>query len=290
MLLSDPSIKLSDDEFRLLRDFIHEYCGIFFDDASKYLLERRLSNRLRQLHIASFKDYYRFLRYDRRRDDELVQAMDVLTINETYFFREQRQLDAFSKEILPELKERNVLSRKIRIWSAGCSTGEEPYTLAMLIMEDGGFAGWDVSIFGSDINQRVLQNARRGVYRQNSFRTIDKYFLGRYFEPDEGETYRISDRVKRYVNFGNLNLVEAARLRFLDTMDVIFCRNVMIYFDESAKKKVVQNFYDRLTDGGYLLLGHAESLINISTAFRLKHLVNDMVYQKNPPAAGGGSK
>ncbi|MBI5143337.1 MAG: protein-glutamate O-methyltransferase CheR [Nitrospirae bacterium] len=290
MLLSDPSIKLSDDEFRLLRDYIHEYCGIFFDDASKYLLERRLGNRLRQLHIASFKDYYRFLRYDRRRDDELVAAMDVLTINETYFFREQRQLDAFSKEILPELKERNVLSRKLRIWSAGCSTGEEPYTLAMLIMEDGGFAGWDVSIFGSDINQRVLQNARRGVYRQNSFRTIDKYFLGRYFEPDEGETYRISDRVKRYVNFGNLNLVEAARLHFLDTMDIIFCRNVRIYFDESAKKKVVQNFYDRLCDGGYLLLGHAESLINISTAFRLKHLQNDMVYQKNPPPSSGGTR
>ena len=135
MLKAEETITLDNEMFRLLRDFFHEYCGIYFDEGSKYLFEKRLACRLGVLHIASFKDYYRFLRYDRRKDEELANVMDVLTVNETYFFREQRQLDCFSEEILPELAARNASSRKLRIWSAGCSTGEEPYTLAMLILE-----------------------------------------------------------------------------------------------------------------------------------------------------------
>ncbi len=280
MFEPDKPIYLSDEMFRLLRDYFHDYCGIYFDEKSKSLLEKRLARRLRTLHINSFKDYYHFLKYDRRRDEELVGVMDVLTVNETYFFREQRQLDAFSKEILPELKVKNSASRKLRIWSAGCSTGEEPYTLAMLIMEDGGFSGWDVEIVGSDITQRVLQVARKGVYRQNAFRAIDDYYLAKYFTPGQDGTYKIADAVRSYVTFGNLNLLDPVKIRFVERMDVTLCRNVIIYFDQTAKRKVVEHFSSRLVGGGYLLLGHAESLINISTAFTLKHLKHDMVYQK----------
>jgi chemotaxis protein methyltransferase CheR len=281
-------IPLSEDVFRLIRDIIKEYCGLYFDDTSKYLIEKRLSRRIRNHHLDDFRDYYRFIRYSKNAEEELSAIIDVLTVNETYFFREQSQLRAFSEEILDELKETNKDRKTLRIWSAGCSTGEEPYTIAMLINKKGTFEGWDVEIYGSDINQRVLQTARRGVYRKNSFRTTEHYYIGKYFIEEDG-SYKIRDSIKKYVNFSYLNLLDPLKARFLGKMDVILCRNVLIYFDGTSRKRVIDNFYDRLVDGGFLLLGHAESLINISTAFTLRHLKNDMVYQKPVKAWGSAS-
>jgi chemotaxis protein methyltransferase CheR len=272
-------IHLPEDVFRLIRDLIRDYSGIYFDDESRYLLEKRLSRRVRNHHFASFRDYFRHLLYDRNRNEELALIIDVLTVNETYFFREQSQLKTFSEEILSELRDINRDKKKLRIWSAGCSTGEEPYTIAMLVLENGNFNGWNVEIFGSDINQRVLQVARSGIYRKNSFRTTEPYFINKYFK-EENSLFRISDNVKQYVNFSHLNLLDPFKVRLVGTMDVIFCRNVLIYFDQMSRKKVVEIFYERLMNGGYLLLGHAESLINLSTAFTLRHFKHDMVYQK----------
>ncbi|HYA31932.1 MAG TPA: protein-glutamate O-methyltransferase CheR, partial [Thermodesulfovibrionales bacterium] len=241
--------------------------------------ERRLSRRLKLHHLGDFRDYYRLLLYDKRKEDELTAAIEVLTVNETFFFREKNQLKAFSDEILPEIGETNREKKKIRIWSAGCSTGEEPYTIAMLILEYGGLYGWDIEILGSDINQRVLTTARRGIYRKNSFRTAEPSLIRKYFKEEDG-SFLISEDVKRLVSFSCLNLLDPFKVRFMGQMDVIFCRNVLIYFDHPARKKVVENFHSNLVEGGYLLLGHAESLVNISTSFALRHLKNDMVYQK----------
>lgn len=279
MFEPEEIMPLPEDVFRLIRDIIKDYCGLFFDDTSRYLLEKRLSRRIRNHHLNDFRAYYRFIRYDKRAEEELTAIMDLLTVNETYFFREKNQLRAFSEEILEELKALNRDRKTLRVWSAGCSTGEEPYTIAMLINESGYFNGWDIEIHGSDINQRVLQTARRGVYRKNSFRTTEPYFMSKYFIEEDG-SFRISDAAKKHVNFSYLNLLDPFKSKFLGMMDVIFCRNVMIYFDSASRRRVIENFHDRLVDGGYLLLGHAESLINISTAFTLKHLKNDMVYQK----------
>ena len=279
MFEQEEIILLPEDVFRLIRDIIKDYCGLHFDDSSRSLLEKRLSRRVRNHHLNDFRDYYRLIRYDKRADEELTAIMDLLTVNETYFFREQNQLRAFSEEILEELWTANRDRKMLRVWSAGCSTGEEPYTIAMLINERGHFNGWDIEIHGSDINQRVLQTARRGVYRRNSFRTIEPYFMSKYFVEEDG-SFRIRDSARNHVNFSYLNLLDPFKSRFLGRMDVIFCRNVLIYFDNSSRRRVIENFYDRLVDGGYLLLGHAESLINISTAFTLRHLKNDMVYQK----------
>lgn len=281
MLEREETLPLSDDVFRLLRDLIRDYCGIYFDDGSKYLLERRLSKRAKTLLLNDFRDYYRLLLYGKKRDEELLFIVDVLTVNETYFFREMGQLKTLSEEILPELKNTNRDTRKIRIWSAGCSTGEEPYTIAMLILEQGHLFGWDVEILGSDINQRVLQHARRGIYRKHSFRTMEEHFAEKYFT-QENNLYRINDNVKQLVNFSCLNLLDPFKIKFVGNMDVILCRNVMIYFDQETRKKVIKSFHDRLVDGGHLLLGHAESLMNISTAFTLKHFKHDMAYQKPP--------
>ncbi|MFA4917985.1 MAG: protein-glutamate O-methyltransferase CheR [Thermodesulfovibrionales bacterium] len=279
MFEKEEIIPLEEDVFRLLRDLIRDYCGIYFDDDMRYLLEKRLSRRVKHHHFNKFRDYFRYLLYDKNRDEELISIVDILTVNETYFFREQNQLKTFSEEILPELRETNKDKRKLRIWSAGCSTGEEPYTIAMLILEMGLFYNWNIEITGSDINQRVLQVARSGLYRKNSFRTTDRCFLKKYFS-EEDSLCRITDAVKKHVNFNHLNLLDPFKVKLVGPMDAIFCRNVLIYFDHLSRRRVIEIFYDRLSEGGYLLLGHAESLMNISTAFTLRHFKYDMVYQK----------
>lgn len=286
MFEKEEIIPLEEEVFRLIRDFVRDYCGIYFDDDSRYLLEKRLSRRVRTLHFSNFREYYRYLLYHKNREEELTSIIDIITVNETYFFREQNQLKTFSEEILPELKDINKDKKRLRVWSAGCSTGEEPYTIAILVLEKGYFHNWNIEIFGSDINQRVLQAARSGIYRKNSFRATEPYFLRKYFR-EEDNISRISDNVKKYVNFSHLNLLDPFKVKLVGTVDVIFCRNVLIYFDYPSRKKVIDMFYERLADGGYLLLGHAESLINISTAFSLRHFKYDMVYQK--PVKKGAS-
>jgi chemotaxis protein methyltransferase CheR len=280
-MFEEQTIPLPDDIFRLLRDFIHGYCGIYFDDGSKFLLERRLMRRLEQRQLRSFEEYYHFLRYDRKREEEIAVLVDNLTTNETYFFRESPQLRAFSEEILPELREVLADRKVIRIWSAGCSTGEEPYTIAILLLESGDWwRDWQVEILGSDINQRVLHTARKGVYKKSAHRVTSPEMLAKYFIEEEKGNYRIADRVRELVSFSYLNLLDPYKTSLISNMDIIFCRNVIIYFDKEAKKKVIESFYEKLRKGGYLLLGHSESLINISNAFALRTLKNDMVYQK----------
>ena len=286
MFFSESDVMMSEEEFRLIRDIIYSHCGLFFDSDTKYLLEKRLSRRLQLYQLQTFKDYHYFLKYDRKKDQELSDLMDVLTTNETYFFREAFQLKALTDEILPELKaaKEQKGEKTLRIWSAGCSTGEEPYTIAMLIMEMGCFHGWRVEIVGTDISNRVLQHSRKAVYGKSSFRTTEDRYVRRFFQEQE-DGFRVNDEVRELVTISHLNLFDQNRLALLGKMDVIFCRNVIIYFDQTAKKKVIDIFDRMLHEGGYLLLGHSESLTNISTAFTLRHLKNDMVYQK--PSSSG---
>ena len=281
MFVFKPDIKMRDEEFRQMRDFIYNHCGLHFDIESKYVLEKRLNKRLTHFHLSNFKDYYYQLRYGRDRDDELSLLIDLLTTNETYFFREDFQLKTFTDEIIPEImqKKRGSGDRSIRIWSAGCSTGEEPYTLAMLLLQNPELRRWDVEIIGTDISKEVLATAREGVYGKTSFRSTDDYFIQRYFSEHEGKL-RISDQVKRYVTISHLNLLDASRVSLLGRMDAIFCRNVIIYFDQEAKRKVISTLHQQLCKGGFLLLGHSESLMSISTDFDLRHFTHDMVYQR----------
>jgi len=287
MLFFSPEIPMSSEEFQLLRDFVYQHCGLHFTEDSKYLLEKRLAKRLQHHRLGNFKDYYYLLRYNANKEQELTELINLLTTNETYFFREEFQLRTFSEEILPELRQRKEAQgdRRLRIWSAGCSTGEEPYTIAMLMLEQSGFNDWQIDIIGTDISQRVLQIARKGVYGESSFRATPQAYIERYFQPFDGKQ-RIDDRVKKLVTISHLNLFDAARVALLGRMDVIFCRNVIIYFDLPAKKRVIESFHQRLRPESFLLLGHSESLMNISTAFQLRHFTHDMVYQK--PAPGNG--
>ncbi len=255
----------------------YEHCGVWLDEPSKYFVEGRLQQTLRRHRFGSFKDLYYFLKYDARRAEEFAVIVDVLTIHETYFFREDHQLHALTREILPQLMAQRR-DRPLRIWSAGCSTGEEVYSIAMLLA---GQIGGDspIEIVGSDISQRVLEVARRGVYTASAFRTTPEEFRAKFFHA-EGDGFRIDDSIKRMVNFVSFNLADSERAAILPKMDVILCRNVIIYFDLAVKKRVIDMFWNRLRPGGYLLLGHSESLMNLSTAFSLRHLRQDIVYHK----------
>ncbi len=289
MFSLDTEKPMSEDEFRLLRDVIYTHSGIYFDDDSKYLLEKRLARRIVSLKLSTFREYYHYLKYNRNKDQELMDIMDILTTNETYFFRESFQLKAFTDEIIPELVKlksaRN--NRTLRIWSAGCSTGEEPYTIAMLLCDIPELHGYKIEIVGTDISQRVLQQARRGIYGKSSFRATEEAYISRFFQEQE-DGWRVNDRIRELVTISHLNLFDTHRMVMLGKMDLIFCRNVIIYFDLDAKKRVVESFHSSLYDGGFLLLGHSESLMNVSTMFTLRHFKNDMIYQKPDRSHTGG--
>ena len=271
--------ELSLEEFRLLRDLVHGYCGILIHDDMNFVMERRLAPRLELLGLPDYASYHRYLRYDPDGKAELDAAIEVLATNETYFFREPLQLEAFSEELVPRLYERCQRARRLRLWSAGCSTGEEAYTLAMLLREAGRFDGWDVQVYGTDISQRVLAVARRAEYGPSALRATSRELLSRYFEP-AGAKQRVRDEIRAWVSFGQLNLLSDEARKLVPRMDAVFCRNVLIYFDVAARKRVLASIYDRLFEGGYLLLGHSENLITLTADFELVHLTKDLVYRR----------
>ena len=277
--ISDHHLELPDDVFRLLRDAIYHRTGLWFAESSKYLLQKRLSPRAQEMNFDSFQKYFYFLQYDARSDSEFDTIYDLVTTNETYFFREPAQLTAFVEEIVPELLSRKTV-KKIRVWSAGCASGEEPYSIAMLLTESDYYEHAAFEIFASDLSQQALARARIGDYRDSAFRATDSRMRDKYFVRQSESSWRVSDEIRNRVSFGRLNLYDEGRVALVGHVDVIFCRNVIIYFDDASKRVVVSNFYNRLADGGYLLLGHSESLMTLSTQFKLKHLKNDMVYQK----------
>lgn len=282
-LLHDNGPSLSLKEFRLLRDLVNHFCGIYFADDSAYIVARRLRERLRDLGLEDFSEYYRYLQYHPKAQSELEAAAEVLTTNETYFFREAYQLRAFTDEILPTARKR-ALSRgtkRLDVWSAGCSSGEEVYTIAMLIDSTRLFEGWDVRVFGNDISRRVLRKARGATYGSASFRAMIPEYERYFIRTDDGK--QVHPRIRSMCHFGHLNLMNRRRAAIVGRVDVAFCRNVLIYFDDASRRKVLDTIYERLHRGGYLLLGHSESLLHSSTAFEIAQLTTDIVYRRPVP-------
>ena len=284
-MVDDPTdLELTDAEFRLFADFMRTRCGLDFDEETRFLVEKRLARRMRELDVGSFASYFYHLRHGTGADEEFSHLVDIMTTNETYFFRERAQLEALVGEIIPEMRSRAIMGRRpVSIWSAGCASGEEPYSIVLMALEANLVPGVDFRIYASDISRAVLAKARRGIYREASFRETPESMRLRYFSQKDGLT-RISDEVKRHVDFVHMNLLDESRVSLLRQMDVILCRNVIIYFDRETKKRVITTFHDKLRPGGYLLLGHSESLINLSSEFELKHLQRDLVYRR--PVAG----
>jgi len=283
---SDHDVELSEEEFRLLRDFIHEKFGLFFDDGQRNTLRSRLAARVSSLDLLSFEDYYHYLRFGPQKNEELSRMASHLTNNETYFFREQPQLQVFQEHVLRSIKDRKARNgeRRLRVLSAGCSTGEEIHTLAMIIYDSGQFFwNWDVELFALDVDEAALDKARRGIYFHNSFRGLSPAVRERHFSK-EGPGERVKEPLRRLIKFRQGNLMDAQSFEGLHPLDAIFCRNVLIYFSDQAIRKVVDHFWRALVPEGYLLLGHAESLSRITDMFTPIRFPGAMIYQK--PAAG----
>ena len=275
--------QLRADEYRLIRDLVSERLGVWFGPEARVSLERRLRERLTARGVSNFADYYQLLKYSPVAVEEWEEAADLLTTHETYFFREDYQLRAFKNELLPMLAERGKARRRLHVWSAGCSTGEEAYTIAILVLESGLFEGWDVRVYGSDVSKKCISAARRGVYGSASFRATPDEEKQRWFS-QSGAELAVVPAVRALCHFGQMNLLDDERTHLVGRCDVIFCRNVVIYFDAPARRRVIDMFYERLVPGGILLMGHAESLLNVSTAFELLHLKEDLVYRKPVPS------
>jgi chemotaxis protein methyltransferase CheR len=279
----ENDVEMTFEDFQMIRDFIHEKSGIFFAENKMYLVKNRLQKRMAELDMKTMRDYFYHVKYDVSQT-EFNRLMVLMTTNETSFYRNEPQLLSFSDEVLPLIideKRRTRATQSIRIWSAGCSTGEEPYTLAMLILDRlGTLAGWHVEIIANDISEDVLARARRGEYNGITLRNVKPEKLERYFTK-AGEMYRVKPEVKALVKFSQINLNEERRVAMMSSLDVIFCRNVMIYFSDDVKRRLVRGFFNALRPGGYFYIGHSETLHGISKAFKLVYFKNALVYRKD---------
>jgi len=274
---------MSAEELHLLRDIFSQASGFLLREDLKFIAERRLAPRLELLGLRDFTGYARYLRFDARGADELESAIDLLVPHETYFFREPTQLECFEKEVMPLLIQKNARIRSLHAWSAGCSTGEEPYTLSMILDGMAGVAGWDLDILGTDLSRKSLTTARKAEFGPMALRATTPEQKLRYFEPLDGGRVQLKQKFRDPVRFGQLNLLDTSAAALLPRFDVIFCRNVLIYFDQATRRRVVELFFERLTDGGYLLLGHSENLLHLSTRFELVQLKGDLVYRRPAP-------
>jgi len=272
---------LTDDVFNKLKDLIYELSGIYFGEQKKYLLETRLAKRLFALNLSNFDDYYNYLKYSSEKSLEIKELLNSVTTNETSFFRDMPQLEVFV-DILKQVVQtagKNA-SKTIRIWSAACSTGEEPYTVGILIKENIPPSGINFEIIGSDISSQVIASANKGIYGSYTLRNASPEILKKYFVQTDDDSYAIKDEIKKMVSFRNVNLIDAKDVKKLNEFDIVLCRNVIIYFDAESKKKAITNIYESLKKGGYLFLGHSESLHSVTSLFKLVGLGKTPLYKK----------
>ena len=277
------SLTLSQDLFHEFRDIIYEKSGIFYAENKLYLLESRLGRRIRELGMSSFEEYVEHVKKQSSQSSEFHQIYNAVTINETFFFRFQAQLDSFRKLLVDLVKIRLMEGQKtLNIWSAASSTGEEVYSNAIILQEVLGtsISSWEINLIGTDISHRALKVATDGVYGRNSFRgAMTPIQKERHFT-SEGNLFKLNDNIKKMANFRYLNLNDGLEIRKLGGMDFVFCRNVMIYFDEEMKKRVLRAVYGIMTHGAYFFLGEAESLHGISSSFKVEHFAGSFAYKK----------
>jgi chemotaxis protein methyltransferase CheR len=274
-------LRLDESTFLKLRERILESSGILVggDESARLVLERRLSQRVRLKGLDSFVQYEEGLN-----DGELGSLLDIVAVHETYFFRERKQLRVFRDFILEDLREDvGGSSRPLKIWSAGCSSGEEAYTIAILLAERG-LGAEQGSVFASDLSSRVIEQGRTGLYRSSSFRTSDLWYREKYFSEAVEGAWRAGDQLRGLIRFSQSNIVRSdetvLEMAGKTGFDVIFCRNVLMYFDKSAVEKTLRWFHGLLREGGYLLVGHAEGLMPMGASFRPVHFGRETVHRK----------
>ena len=270
------NLALPEGTTALIQSLINERTGMFFDNGKSDLLIDKLSPLVIERGFGSFLDYYYLLKYDPSARAEWLNVMNTLSVQETYFWREMDQVHALVKTLVPQARSRNST---LRIWSAACATGEEPLTIAMALNEAGWFERASIEIVASDASSKALDRARKGVYRERAFRNLPAHLRDRYFERD-GSDWRVSSDIHSRVRWEIANLIDEDQISRLAAADFIFCRNVFIYFSESAISRVVRSFSKYIRPPGYLFVGAAESLIRLTTDFNLTEIDDAFVYLK----------
>jgi chemotaxis protein methyltransferase CheR len=272
-------IIISDDDFLKFQEYFYRKTGIQFEQSKRYFVDKRLVERIEANRSETFRAYFTMLRFQAS-GVELQALVNLMTINETYFFREEYQFHCLINSILPEIIARKKDQSPIRIWVIPSSSGEEPYSIAMCLLERwSGIHNWDIEIISSDIDTKILSQARAGLYSERSIKHVPKAYMQKYFRHD-AQGYQLSDDLRGAVEFTRINLMEPADVRGYRNFDVIFCRNLLIYFDDLSRKQAAETFYDALNPCGFICLGHSESMSRISSLYKIRKFPEAIVYQK----------
>lgn len=269
---------MTEDEFRRLSEFIYRRTGMVFAESKLYYVQRRIDERMAATQSESFGSYFARLRSDV--GAEVEHFINACTVNETYFYREEHQLQCLTANLLAE-RTKDMRGDAIRIWSVPCSTGEEPYSIAIWLLENWPEADtYNIEIVGSDIDTNVLESAKAGVFSKRTLMRLSSSLVEKYFEKLDNEQWRILDDLRGSVQFSKVNLVESEETRAFGQFDVIFCRNVLIYFDDASRRAAAENLYENLAPGGFICLGHTESMSRISPLFDVRRYADAIVYQR----------
>jgi chemotaxis protein methyltransferase CheR len=272
---------ITEDEFRRLAEFLYRRTGMVFAETKRYYVERRIGERMQATALGSFASYFAYLRNDAR--GEVEQIINAFTVNETYFYREDHQLACLSTDLLRERVAQKRRGDAIRIWSVPCSTGEEPYSIAMWLLENwAAVDDYDIEIIGSDIDTRVLEAAAEGIFGKRALMRLSPPLIARYFSEFGDDRWQILDDLRQSVQFSRVNLIDPRETRGQGQFDVIFCRNVLIYFDDESRRIAAENLYDNLAPGGFICLGHTESMSRISPLFEVCRYSDAIVYRRPP--------
>jgi len=272
-------LTITKEDFCKFQEFFYRKTGIQFEESKRYFVDKRLVERIESTDSGSFRNYFMMLRFEAS-GDELQMLTNLMTVNETYFFREEYQFKCLVTSLLDEITRTKSGTSPIRIWSVPSSSGEEPYSIAIYLLEYwSGINKWDVEIISSDIDTKILAAARRGNYSARSVQHLPPKILTKYFKV-QGDGFQVHDDLLQSVEFTRVNLMNPADVRAYRGFDVIFCRNLLIYFDDLSRRQAADTFFDALSPGGFLCLGHSESMSRISSLYQVRKFPDSIVYQR----------
>ncbi len=273
------TLSINDEDFQKFREFFYRKTGIQFETSKRYFVDKRLIDRIHATGCENFREYFVMLRFEAS-GVELQALVNLMTVNETYFFREEYQFKCLVKHLLNDITQYKKTKSPIRIWSIPSSSGEEAYSIAIYLLEYwSGIHEWDVEIISSDIDTAIINQAQQGFYSARSVQHLPKALLNKYFKPQR-DGFQISKELRDAISFTRVNLMEPADVRSYRDIDVIFCRNLLIYFDDLSRRTAAETFYDALSPGGFVCLGHSESMSRISSLFRVRKFPEAIVYEK----------
>jgi chemotaxis protein methyltransferase CheR len=276
---SAAPVHVTQEDVRRLCEFLYRRTGMLFEESKRYYIDRRLVERIAATQSDSFQSYFAHLRSDA--EHEIEHLINAFTVNETYFYREDHQLRCMTSNLLDEAISRKGADGTIRIWSVPCSTGEEPYSIALWLLENWPVVDrYNIEIVGSDIDTRALNAAAEGVYGERALMRLSRPMIDRYFKALGEGRYQIDPGLRESIRFSQVNLVDANDIAGYRGFDIIFCRNVLIYFDDASRRVAAENLYDCLRPGGYICLGHSETMSRISSLFQVRRFPDAIVYQR----------